>query len=412
MRQTDAIIIGAGQAGLAMSHCLARHGVDHVVLERGRTAERWRSERWDSLRLLTPNWMSRLPGWSYRGPDPDGFMTMPEVVRYLDGYAAAAAAPVEADTTVRGLRRTAGGYAVETSRGAWRTRVVVIATGHCDIPAVPAMARALPASIHQVTPSGYRNPGSLPDGGVLVVGASASGVQLAEEIHRSGRPVSLAVGRHVRLPRRYRGQDIMAWLERIGLLDETVGEVRDLAQARAQPSLQLVGRPDPRGLDLGVLQGMGVRLLGRATGAEGGVLHLADDLVETGAAAQRSLGRVLTRIDAVANDMGLPAEGWPPAIDLAAPTPSRLELRAAGIRSVLWATGFRRDYAWLQVPVLDAQGEVIHQGGITPAPGLYVLGLRFLRHRRSSFIDGVGADAEALGWHILGQLATAGRVAA
>jgi putative flavoprotein involved in K+ transport len=411
MRQTDAIIIGAGQAGLAMSHCLARHGVDHVILERGRIAERWRSERWDSLRLLTPNWMSRLPGWSYRGPDPDGFMTMPEVVDHLDTYAKAMAAPVEAGTVVRGLRRTAGGYALETSRGAWRTRVVVVATGHCDIPAVPTMARALPASIHQLTPSAYRNPDSLPEGGVLVVGASATGVQLAEEIHRSGRPVSLAVGRHVRLPRRYRGQDIMAWLERIGLLDETAEAVRDLAAARAQPSLQLVGRPDPRGLDLGVLREMGVRLLGRVMGAEGGVLHLADDLAGTAAAAQRSLARVLTRIDAMADPAGVPPEDWPPDIGLA-PAPSRLDLRAAGIHSVVWATGFRRDYAWLQVPVLDSAGEIIHQGGITPTPGLYVLGLRFLRSRRSSFIDGVGADAEALSWHILGQLATAGRVAA
>ncbi|MFC7539579.1 hypothetical protein ACFQU2_09050 [Siccirubricoccus deserti] len=199
-----------------------------------------------------------------------------------------------------------------------------------------------------------------------MVGASASGVQLAEEIHRSGRPVSLAVGRHLRLLRRYRGRDIMAWLERAGLLDETAEAVRDLAQARAQPSLQLVGRADPRGLDLGVLQGMGVRLLGRATGVEGGVLHLADDLAGSIAAAQRSLGRVLTRVDAVADRMGVPAEAWPPAIALAAPAPARLDLRAAGIRSVVWATGFRRDYGWLQVPVLDAEGEVIHRGGITP----------------------------------------------
>jgi putative flavoprotein involved in K+ transport len=412
MRQTDAIIIGAGQAGLAMSHCLARHGVDHVILERGRTAERWRSERWDSLRLLTPNWMSRLPGWSYRGPDPDGFMTMPEVVHYLDAYAQASTAPVETGTAVRSLRRTAGGYAVETGRDAWRTRAVVIATGHCDLPAVPAMASSLPAAVHQITPSGYRNPDLLPAGGVLVVGASASGVQLAEEIHRSGRPVSLAVGRHVRLPRRYRGQDIMAWLEHIGVLDETAEEVRDLAQARAQPSLQLVGRPDRRGLDLGMLRDMGVRLLGRAAGVDGGVLHLAGDLAETAAAAQRSLGRLLTRIDTAADMTDAPAEDWPPAPDLPAAAPTRLDLQAEGIRSVVWATGFHRDYAWLQVPVLDAQGEVIHRGGITPAPGLYVLGLRFLRRRRSSFIDGVGADAEALGWHILGQIATAGRAAA
>ena len=412
MRLTDAIIIGAGQAGLAMSHCLARHGVDHVILERGRTAERWRSERWDSLRLLTPNWMSRLPGWSYRGPDPDGYMTMPEVVGYLDAYARASAAPVETDTAVRSLRRTAGGYAVETSRGPWRARVVVIATGQCDVPAVPAMARSLPAAIHQVTPVGYRNPGLLPAGGVLVVGASASGVQLAEEIQRSGRPVSLAVGRHTRLPRTYRGRDIMAWLDGIGVLDETAEQVRDLAQARAQPSLQLVGRPDRRSLDLGVLRDMGVRLLGRAAGIDGGMLHLAGDLAQTAAAAQRTLGRLLARIDAAADAMGAPAEGWPPALDLAAAGPGRLDLQAEGIRTVVWATGFRRDYAWLQVPVLDAEGELIHHGGVTPAPGLFVLGLRFLRRRRSTFLDGVGTDAEELAWHILSQLATAGRVAA
>ena len=412
MRRTDVIIIGAGQAGLAMSHCLAHHGIDHVVLERGRTAERWRSERWDSLRLLTPNWMSRLPGWSYRGPDPDGYMTMPEVVRYLDSYAHASGAPVETDTAVRVLRRVAGGYALETSRGTWRARAVVIATGQCDLPRLPPMARALPASIRQVTPSTYRNPRLLPQGGVLVVGASASGVQLAEEIHRSGRPVMLAVGRHTRMPRTYRGRDIMAWMDRTGLLDETAEQVRDLAWARAQPSLQLVGRPDRHSLDLGVLHGMGVRVLGRAVGMDGTVLHLADDLPRTTASAQRRLERLLGRIDALADAEGAPGEDWPSALDLPAPAPARLDLRAEGIRTVVWATGFRRDYGWLQVPVLDAQGEILHRGGITPSPGLYVLGLRFLRRRRSNFLDGVGTDAEELSWHILGVLATPGRAAA
>ena len=336
MRHTDAIVIGAGQAGLAMSHCLARHGVDHAVLERGRTAERWRSERWESLRLLTPNWMSRLPGgWSYRGPDPDGYMTMPEVVRYLDAYAQASAAPVETDTAVRAVRRTAGGYAVETSRGTWRARVVVIATGHCDLPAVPAMARALPASVHQVTPMAYRNPRQLPEGGVLVVGASATGIQLAEEIHRSGRPVSLAVGRHTRLPRLYRGRDIMAWMERVGVLDEAAEQVRDLAQARAQPSLQLVGRPDRRSLDLGVLRRMGVRLLGRAAGVDGATLHLADDLAQTTAGAQRTLERLLARIDAAADAEAAPPEEWPAPLHLPARTPDRLDLRAEGIRTTV-----------------------------------------------------------------------------
>jgi putative flavoprotein involved in K+ transport len=412
MRHTDAIVIGAGQAGLAMSHCLGRHGLDHVLLERGRVAERWHSERWDSLRLLTPNWMSRLPGWSYRGPDPDGYMTMPEVARYLESYARASAAPVETDTAVRAVRRIAGGYQVETSRGDWRAKVVVIATGQCDVPAMPAMAHALPASIHQVTPSAYRNPAMLPAGGVLVVGASASGVQLAEEIHLSGRPVALAVGRHTRLPRLYRGRDIMGWLERIGLLDESADRVRDLAQARSQPSLQLVGRPDRRSIDLASLQRQGVRLLGHATGVAGSVLRLRDDLAETTAAAQRTLERLLARIDAAADAEGAPSESWPPAFEAIASSPTTLDLCAERIRTVVWATGFRRDYAWLQVAVLDAAGEIVHRGGITPSPGLYVLGLRFLRRRRSNFLDGVGTDAEELAGHILGLLAAPGRAAA
>ncbi len=407
-RTTDALIIGAGQAGLAMSNCLIRHGVDHVVLERGRTAERWRSERWDSLRLLTPNWMSRLPGgWSYRGEDPDGFMTMPEVIAHLDAYAQSFAAPVETGTTVRSLRRVAGGYAVETSRGDWRARTVVIATGHCDVPLVPtAMAVALPSGIRQVVPSAYRNPGDLPAGaGVLVVGASATGIQLAEEIHRSGRPVTLAVGRHTRLPRRWRGRDIMAWMERAGVLDETIEQVADPAWARAQPSLQLVGAPDRRSLDLGALHRIGVRLVGRAIRVDGSVLHCADDLARTTASAERTLHRLLDRLDRLADAEGAPREDRPAPPALPAAVSTQLDLGQIG--TVIWATGYRRDYAWLQVPVLDGLGEIVHQGGVTPSPGLYVLGLRFLRRRRSSFIDGVGADAEALSWHVLARLADA-----
>ncbi|WP_448207171.1 NAD(P)-binding domain-containing protein [Azospirillum sp. sgz302134] len=413
MQHTDAIIIGAGQAGLAMSVCLGRRGIDHAVLDRGRVAERWRSERWDSLRLLTPNWMSRLPGWSYRGSDPDGFMTVPEVVRFLEDYARAGSAPVESGVTVRAVERTANGYRVETDRGDRMARVVVLATGHCDIPLVPAMARHLPADIRQTTPSGYRNPDSLPDGGVLVVGASATGVQLAEELHRSGRPVTLSVGQHTRLPRLYQGRDILWWMDRIGLLDERADRSRDLRRARAQPSLQLVGHPDRRSIDLATLRDQGVRIVGRTaamdgSGADGSSVHVSDDLAETTAAAQATLERLLARIDAAA---GLPAGEAPRPIVLE-PSPTRIDLRAEGIRSVVWATGYRRDYGWLKVPVLDAAGEIIHHGGITPSPGLYALGLRFLRRRKSNFIDGVGADAEELAGDILAHLAKHGCVAA
>lgn len=408
MQHTDAIIIGAGQAGLAMSHCLSRRGIDHTVLDRGRVAERWRSERWDSLRLLTPNWMSRLPGWRYRGHDPDGYMTMPDIVHFLEDYARVGSAPVETGVTVRAVERAGAGYRVETDQGSRSARVVVVATGHCDVPMVPAVARDLPADIHQITPSRYRNPDSLPDGGVLVVGASATGVQLAEELHRSGRPVTLSVGRHTRLPRVHRGHDIMWWMDRIGVLDERADRARDLGRARGQPSLQLVGHPDRRTIDLAVLHGQGVRVVGRTAGVDGSRLRLCDDLAETTAAAQATLERLLARIDAFAGP-SMAESLRPVTLDR---SPTTLDLRAEGIRSVVWATGYRRDYGWLKVPVLDAAGEVIHHGGVTPSPGLYALGLRFLRRRKSNFIDGVGADAEELAEDILGHLAKHGCVAA
>lgn len=410
MRNTDAIIIGAGQAGLAMSHCLAARGIDHLVLERGRVAERWRSERWDSLRLLTPNWMTRLPGWSYRGDDPEGFMTMPEVVRFLDGYAMGA--PIATGVTVRALRPVPFGYRVTTSAGDVLASAVVIATGQCDLPNIPAMAASLPKAVQQVTPSSYRTPDTLVPGGVLVVGASASGVQIAEEIHRAGRPVTLAAGRHTRLPRRWRGRDILDWMARAGVLTEAAETVRNLAAARAQPSLQLAGRPDHADLDLGTLRAIGVRVVGRVVGIADGHAALRDDLAETSAAAQHRLDRLIARLAVIADIEGAPPAPPPPPLAPFPPSPPAIDLAAEGIRTVVWATGFRRDYAWLQVPVLDDAGEIRHAGGVTPAPGLYVLGLRFLRRRNSNFLDGVGADAEALAAELHTHLATRGRIAA
>jgi putative flavoprotein involved in K+ transport len=404
MRRTEAVVIGGGQAGLAMSRCLRDAGIDHVVLERGRVAERWRRGSWDSLRLLTPNWQSRLPGFRYDGPDPDGYMSADEVVGTLDRYARSFRSPVEEGTTVLAVERAGEGYRVATDRGAWEAPSVVVATGHCDRPFVPAVAQGLPADVVQVVPSRYRNPGELPAGGVLVVGASATGVQLADEIHASGRPVTLAVGRHTRLPRVYRGRDILWWLDAMGVLDESTEEVFDLAVSRSQPSLQLVGRPDRATLDLPVLQERGVRLAGRVAGAEGGRVFLADDLVAHTVAADARLARLLQRIDVFAARTGLDAEVgrpepfrpflWPAA------APSAIDLAAEGIRTVVWATGFRRAYPWLHVPVLDAHGEIRHEGGVTSSPGLYVLGLYFLRRRKSSFIDGVGRDAMDLTAHL------------
>lgn len=397
------VVIGGGQSGLAMSRCLTDRGIDHVVLERGRIGERWRSERWDSLRLLTPNWQSRLPGFSYDGPDPDGYMTMAEVVGHFERYAASFAAPVREGITVQTLTREGDGFRAATNAGTWFARAVVVATGHSDRPFVPPIAARVPPRIQQVVPAQYRRPGDLPDGGVLVVGASATGIQLAEEIHRSGRPVTIAVGRHTRVPRTYRGRDVLWWLDRMGLFDETVEQVYDPAISREQPSLQLVGDPGRSTLDLAALADRGVRVVGRLLDVEAGVARFADDLVATTAGADIKLATLLRRIDAFIASRGHesePAPAFQPYCLRFAGADTEIRLDDTGITTVVWATGFTRAYPWLQLPVLSDRGEIVHHGGVTAVRGLYVMGLHFLRRRKSAFIDGVGDDAAALAAHM------------
>jgi putative flavoprotein involved in K+ transport len=263
MTHVSSLIIGAGQAGLALSKCLTDRAVPHVVLERGRIGERWRSERWESLRLLTPNWQSRLPGFRYDGPDPDGYMTMAEVSTYLERYAASFGAPVQSGAAVESVTRDGDSFIVAAGSGRWRAKTVVVATGYSDVPFVPGVASRFPDGIAHIVPNEYRRPSQLAEGGVLVVGASATGIQLADEIHRSGRRVTLAVGHHTRMPRVYRGRDVLWWLDRMGVFDETVDQVYDVEVSRDQPSFQLIGHPDRVTLDLAVLAGRGVRLVGR-----------------------------------------------------------------------------------------------------------------------------------------------------
>jgi putative flavoprotein involved in K+ transport len=391
--RTDTIVIGAGQAGLATSACLTDLAHDHVVLERGAVAERWRSERWDSLRLLTPNWMTRLPGWTYRGPEPDGFMTASDFADHLTRYAASFTAPVVGDSPVRSVERAPGGFRVVTGRDEWLAGNVVVATGFADRPAVPSFAPELGSDVEQVTPDRYRNPEQLADGGVLVVGASATGVQLATELRRSGRPVHLAVGSHTRIPRRYRGADIWWWFDRFGIVDDRV-DGRDPAQIRSEPSSQLSGANGGETIGLASLASLGVTMSGRLVAVEGSRVRFGDNLADAAAAADARLARLLDRID-----RGIETEGVlaPPA-ERFAPTSatvgaSELDLRAAGIRTVVWATGHRRDYRWLHVPVLDRSGELVHTYGATPVPGLYAVGLRWQTRRSSHFIDGVRHDA-------------------
>ena len=294
------------------------------------------------------------------------------------------------------IRPGADGYTVTTTGGSWRARHVVVATGYCDIAHIPPPLDRLDPAVRVVSSADYRNPAQLPAGGVLVVGASASGVQIADELARSGRPVVLAVGAHTRMPRRYRGRDVMVWLDRLGLLDRPTDQVTDLDRARREPSLQLVGRPDGASLDLASLQQSGVQLTGRLTGAAGATVRFADDLADTTGHADQRLRRLLARIDAHIDAVGL-AAGLPPADPLPpvrpAPGPAQLNLAGTDIRSVVTATGYRRAYPWLQVSVLDAAGEMPQRGGRTPAPGLYVVGIRFQTRRYSTFINGARHDA-------------------
>jgi putative flavoprotein involved in K+ transport len=404
MYAINTIIVGGGQAGLAMSYWLRRHHIEHVVFERGRIGERWRSERWDSLRLLTPNWQSRLPGLTYRGTEPSGFMSKDTLVRYLESYADEIDAPVHQNTSVLSMREDMQGYLVTTNSGTWRCQNIVIATGACDLPNVPLSASKLSSKVAQVLPTRYRRPSDLPKGGVLVVGASATGIQLADEIHASGRPVTLSVSKHTRLPRAYRGRDIMDWLETLGILDQRIEDVADPERSRAQPSLQLVGRSDLEALDLRTLQQQGIQLVGRVQDIEGVQITLEDNLKEDIARSEARLTRLLDEIDSYIDTFGLyeaVGSSRRPLEVKVEQTPTSLNLEERGITSVVWATGFKRSYPWLHLPIVGPDGEIIHDRGITPARGVYVLGLHFLRRRKSTYLDGVGEDAKELAAHLV-----------
>ncbi|HSZ98833.1 MAG TPA: NAD(P)-binding domain-containing protein [Streptosporangiaceae bacterium] len=409
MERTSAVVIGAGHAGLAASHFLTSQSVDHVVLERGEVANSWRRERWDSLRLLTPNWLSRLPGLPYEGPDPDGYMTTAEVTELIERFAGRSRAPVRTGANVTSLRRTDDGYHVATSTGEIASQTVVIASGACNRPVVPPVAAAVPAAVEQFTALDYRDPAKLPEGGVLVVGASATGAQLAAELARSGRPVTLSVGEHVRLPRTYRGRDVLWWMDSAGVWDQRYNEVDDLTRARRLPSPQLVGTPERSTLDLNALASMGVELVGRWAAARDGQALFSGGLRNVLALADLKLERLLDTFDEWARLHGRDSEVGPPerCQPTRVPESSRLQidLRRGEIRSIVWATGYRPDYRWLDVPVLDAKGQLQHEGGVVASPGLYALGLPVLRRRRSTFICGIEDDARAVIDHLARHLA-------
>ncbi|WP_433064258.1 NAD(P)-binding domain-containing protein [Dactylosporangium sp. CS-033363] len=382
----SAVVIGAGHAGLAASHFLRERSIDHVVLERGEVANSWKRERWDSLRLLTPNWLTRLPGQPYDGPDPDGYMTSDEVAAFISRFAAAA--PVRSGSPVTSLRPDDDGYVLNDSVHA---RSVIIASGACNVPVVPALAAGVPDGIAQVTPHQYRGPADLPEGGVLVVGASATGVQLAAELHRSGRKVTLSVGEHVRMPRLYRGRDVLWWMDAAGVWDQRHDQIDDLERARKLSSPQLVGDEKRRTLDLNALTELGVELVGRWAAVRDGRALFSGGLRNLFALADLKLVRLLETFDAWAGDV---SDERPEPTRVPAKSRLQLDLTSGEIRTVVWATGFRPDYSWLDVPVLDAKGRLRHDGGVVEGvSGLYALGLPVLRRRKSTFIHGIEDDA-------------------
>ena len=402
------VVIGAGQAGLAMSHELSTASIEHVVLDRGAVAQTWRTERWDSLRLLTPNWMTRLPGHRYQGDDPDGYMTAAEVTEFLVDYAIRSAAPVCANVAVERVRPDGRGFGVETDQGRWTANAVVVATGACSHPHIPTLTAALPDALRQLTAREYRHPGQVGPGEVLVVGASASGLQIADELRRHGSEVTVAVGEHVRLPRTYRGRDIHWWMDAVGHLDERYDEVDDLVRARRLSSLQLIGSPERRTLDLAALMAIGVRVVGKLMGVAGASAQFSGAVTNLVANADLKQNRLLDRIDEFAL-----LQPWTTALEApsVASRPDRValgtvptQLPISRFATLIWATGYRPQFPFLDSSAFDRRHRIMHDGGVAVTPGLYFLGLPFLRRRKSNFIDGVGPDAAELMPHVRAQL--------
>ena len=406
---TDTVIVGAGQAGLALSRLLTARRRDHVVLERGDVGERWRSQRWDSLRLLTPNWLNSIDDATTHD-DRDGYLGAAEFGAYLERYARETRAPVRGNVEVVAVERGRAGLRVRTDSRTWHAHNVVLATGFADVPHRPRTAAAAPRHVQQVDAAHYRSPAKLQPGGVLVVGAGPSGQQIAAELRRAGRDVMLAAGTHARAPRRYRGQDIWHWLDAIGDLHRTVDELPDGAGAPRMPSVALTGANGGENLDLGVLHSLGVVVAGHLTGFDGRHALFADDLQTTVAHADLRLQSLLGRIDAHIEAHHAEAPSAEPVRDVRVPDgPAVLDLDEQGISTIVWATGYGRDYGWLQARVLDDDGEIEHRRGVTPVPGVYALGLKF-QHRKSSHqIGGVARDARFVAAQIAGDAALPAR---
>jgi putative flavoprotein involved in K+ transport len=396
------VVVGGGQAGLAMSYCLRTRGIDHLVLESERACHTWQSQRWRTFSLVTPNWQCRLPGMPYGGDDPDGFMVRDEIVEYLSVYRDLVDPPLVEGVSATRLRRDdRGSFEVTTTAGTVTADQLVVATGGYHEPIIPRFAERLPAELTQITAAEYTHPGDLPDGEVLVVGSGQSGAQIAEDLHLAGRTVHLSVGSAPRVARFYRGRDVTAWLDDMGYYDMPVQEHPRQEAVRAQANHYVTGRDGGRDIDLRAFARYGMRLYGRLAGFDGdggGTLRFAPDLTrnlnhadEVSESIKDTIDKHISRhgIDAPQQERYSPV--WTPPED-----PVALQLTATAITSVVWCVGFRSDFRWIDLPVFTGSGYPSHERGVTSAPGLYFLGLPWLYTWGSGRFSGVGRDAEYL----------------
>ena len=408
MRGPDVIVVGAGQAGLCISYFLSGRGIDHVVLERGVLGDAWAKRRWDSFTLVTPNWTIRLPGAEYRGPDPDGFMERDDIVAHLSQWAERFGCPIRTGVAATGLGQGGDGrLRVDTTDGSIEAAAVVVATGTMQTPRRPPLAGAVSSRIRQLDAESYRNPGDLAPGAVLVVGSGQTGGQIADELRLSGRRVLLSAGGAGRAPRRYRGQDSVAWLAELGFFDRTPDMLESPAR-RFGAEIQLSGARGGRTIGLHRLRRDGVELLGRLTTIDGENMRFADDLRHNMENADRFSRTFQENVDALVARNGIDApaptadelEGEPPQGNWSVPHRPSINLGDENVTTIVWATGFSYDFSWIEFPVRDEMGYPVTDRGATSVPGLYFIGLNWMVKRRSGLLYGVGEDARHGAAHI------------
>jgi putative flavoprotein involved in K+ transport len=393
----DVIIVGAGQAGLSLSHYLQQRGVDHLLLEKHTPMHAWRHQRWDAFCLVTPNWQCKLPGHDYAGPEPHGFMKKEEIIAYLEAFQVKVNPPLMTGVTVRHVKPTSAGYAIQTTAGAFTARQVVVCSGGYHEPIVPRLAERLPTSIVQLHSEQYRNPQSLPEGAVLVVGSGQSGAQIAEDLHLAGKQVHLAVGDAPRCARFYRGRDVVDWLADMGYYDMPVDQHPLREGVRDNTNHYVTGRDGGRDIDLRNFALQGMKLYGLLDGLHEGILTFQDSLKDALDQADKTYNGINAAIDKHIAQLGLDAP--PPSVYVPVWQPAggtahtRLDLSAAGITSVIWCIGFKPDFGWLDAPVFNGRGQPIHYRGVTQQPGLYFLGLPWLHTWGSGRFSGVARDA-------------------